>query len=81
MPKGAAYDVDKSGWDHLSRKGQFAAATEFVADNPSRCHGAEVGAVVDYVTDSYINDFPSDAPASEVLAEGCDASVQSPADR
>ncbi len=81
VPKGAAYEVDKSGWGHLSRKAQFEAATEFIADNPTRCQGAAVTAVVDYVTDSYINDFPSDAPAAEVLAEGCDASVQSPADR
>ncbi len=81
VPKDALYNVDGSGWSHLSQKQKFDAANQFIADNPTRCKDVDVGAVVAYVTDSYFYDFPQTAAASEVLAEGCDASVQSPSDR
>ena len=78
VPEGASYDVDGYGWKKLKQAQQFEAADDFIAANsPGRCKGANVGQVVGYTTVAYGNDFPLDIPASEVLAEGCDASVQS----
>ena len=78
VPAGASYDVNGYEWRKLKQKQQFAAASDFiVANSPGRCKGADVGQVVGYTTDSYGYDFPLDIEASEVLAEGCDASVQS----
>jgi len=78
VPEGASYDVDGHGWDRLKQAEQFEAAEDYIADNsPGRCEGAEVGQVVGYTTNSYGYDFPLDIEAAEVLAEGCDASVQS----
>ena len=78
VPAGASYDVDGYEWRKLTQAQQFEAASDFIAANsPGRCKGAEVGQVVGYTTDSYGFDFPLDIEASEVLAEGCDASVQS----
>ena len=78
VPEGASYDVDGYGWKKLTQAQQFRAADDFIAANsPGRCKGASVGQVVGYTTNSYGYDFPRDIEASEVLAEGCDASVQS----
>jgi hypothetical protein len=77
VPKGVAYDVDGRGWERLARPERLAAAKEFIADNPSRCEGADVGAVAFYVTNSYGIDFPLDIPAADILLEGCDADAQS----
>jgi hypothetical protein len=78
VPEGASYDVNGYEWQKLTQKQQFQAAGDFIAaKSPGRCKGAEVGQVVDYTTDSYGYDFPRDIEAAEVLAEGCDASVQS----
>jgi len=78
VPEGASYDVNGYDWDELTQKQRFEAAADFIAANsPGRCKGADVGQVVDYTTDSYGFDFPPDIEAAEVLAEGCDASVQS----
>jgi len=78
VPEGASYDVNGYQWRKLNQAQQFKAAQDFIAANsPGRCKGAQVGQVVGYTTDSYGSDFPLDIEASEVLAEGCDASVQS----
>ena len=78
VPEGATYDIDGYGWEKLTQARKFAAAEDFIAANsPGRCKGASVAQVVGYTTDSYGYDFPRDIEASEVLAEGCDASVQS----
>lgn len=77
VPEGASYDLDGRHWLKLTQAQQFEAANDYIADNPSRCEGVDVGAVVDYTTASYGYDFPPDIEASEVLAEGCDASRQS----
>jgi hypothetical protein len=78
VPEGASYDVDGYEWQKLTQKQRFEAASDFIAaSSPGRCKGADVGQVVGYTTDSYGFDFPRDIEAAEVLAEGCDASVQS----
>ena len=77
VPEGASYDVDGRHWLKLTQAQQFEAATDFIADNPSRCEQVDVGAVVGYTTESYGYDFPPDIAAAEVLAEACDASRQS----
>jgi hypothetical protein len=77
VPEGASYDVDGKHWLKLTQAQQFEAAGDFIDDNPSRCEDVDIGAVVDYTTDSYGYDFPPDIEASEVLAEACDASRQS----
>ncbi len=77
VSEGASYDLDGRKWLRLTQAQQFETANDFIADTPERCDGAEVGAVVDYTTDSYGSDFPLEIEAAEVLAEGCDASLQS----
>lgn len=77
VPDGASYDLDGHGWLQLTQAQQSETANDYIADNPDRCDGADVGAVVDYVSASYDFDFPLEIEASEVLAEGCDASLQS----
>lgn len=77
VPEGAAYDVDGTEWLELRQKEQFAAAGEYIAENPSRCEDAKASDVSFYVTNSYGLDFPLDIPAVDVLAEGCDAARQS----
>ena len=77
VPEGASYDLDGRKWLKLTQAQQFEAANDYIADNPDRCDGADVAAVVDYVTASYGFDFPPEIEAAEVLAEGCDASLQS----
>ena len=77
VPDGAAYDVDGFRWRKLTRAQAFAAAREYIADNPEICEGAEVDAVSFYVTNSYGTDFPLDIAAADLLSEGCAASLQS----
>lgn len=77
VPVGAPYDVDGGQWVGLSKGEQFDAAGAYIEDNPERCEGAGLAAVAIYVTNSYGIDFPAYVPASEVLAEGCDAERQS----
>lgn len=77
VPEGASYDVDGRGWKKLSQTEQFAAATDYIADNPEICAGADVGTVSFYVGNSYGTDFPLDIPAADLLSEGCAASEQS----
>lgn len=74
---GVPYDVDGDDWERLGQTDRFEAATRFIEDNPERCEGADVGIVTFYVTNSYGLDFPRDIPAADVLAEGCDAALQS----
>lgn len=77
VPPGASYDLDGRGWRKLSRPEMFSAATDYIADNPEICKGADLGIVTFYVTNSYGADFPLDIPAADVLSEGCAASLQS----
>lgn len=77
VPAGAPYDVDGDGWKRLSKDEQFQASQAYIDDNPERCGGADNAAVAIYVTTSYGVDFPTYAPASELLAEGCAADQQS----
>ena len=77
VPEGAPYDLDGNRWKRLSQGEQFDAAAAYVEDNPERCEGADVGIVAFYVTNSYSTDFPLEIPAADVLAEGCDAALQS----
>ena len=77
VPAGALYDVDGDGWKRLGKDEQFQAAQAYIDDNPERCGDADNAAVAIYVTTSYGVDFPTYAPASELLAEGCAADQQS----
>ena len=77
VPEGASYDVDGYDWKKLSQSEMFTAATDYIADHPEICKGADVGIVSFYVSNSYGIDFPPDIAAADVLSEGCAASLQS----
>lgn len=77
VPDGAPYDVDGTKWADLSEGKRNEAAQAYIDDNRSRCNGASPEDVAAYVSASYGFDFPPDIPASALLAEGCDAAVQS----
>jgi hypothetical protein len=77
VPGGAPYDLDGRGWRRISPAEAERAAGAYIEDNPDRCRNADPAAVAEYVTPSYLYDFPLDIPAADVLAEGCDADRQS----
>lgn len=77
VPDGAPYDVDGTKWADLSDGRRLDAARAYIDDNPSRCKGASPEDVAAYVSASYGFDFPPDIPAASLLAEGCDAAMQS----
>lgn len=77
VPDGAPYDIDGTEWAELSDSKRRDAARAYIDDNRSRCEGASPEDVAAYVSASYGFDFPPDIPAASLLAEGCDAALQS----
>jgi hypothetical protein len=77
VPDAAPYNLDGTEWANLSDSRRLDAAQAYIDDNASRCEGASPDDVAAYVSASYGFDFPPDIPAASVLAEGCDAALQS----
>lgn len=70
---GGPYDIAGKAWLRLGPDAREDVAAALIADAGRRCRGADPVAVAEYATSSYDFDYPLDAPAAEVLAEGCDA--------
>lgn len=77
VPEGAPYDLAGTQWVNLAEDEQTAAADAYVTDNPDRCEGADPEAVAQYAASSFGVNFPLEVPVADVLAEGCDADLQS----